>query len=445
MEKEHPDDDGINADASGDAVIEASPDPVLTDADTPSLAPEDSVLAAAAADADDATAPADATAPDAATADARHPRGRRVWVAWFVAVGAIVLVAAVAAWIHVSANRSFDAAAADMSAASAEVEEVRAALDGPTDDATDAVEASLLIVGAAADDMVDAGARTGLSDAAAAVSTVMATIGDHHAVEVPAVPTKPFWTWELLETAPRMNEAAAQLAELSADTRSAGDELVDAGAALADAARALYASVPAAAAALEAANVSGRSIVVLDFREAAAAAAQQTRLGSGAVDAFEDYARKLEILRASSQSELAEKAGPLLGTRLEIEAFARSIAGGVVLDFDWAPIVNGVGGADGMAGTATWAVVRGGFSTITLSNSVAENRPSADARALVAHEVGHAITSKCSEMFDSEDRTANEQWATAWAIGMGFSAQGSGVQAYGYPPTTLIETSRSCR
>ena len=98
-----------------------------------------------------------------------------------------------------------------------------------------------------------------------------------------------------------------------------------------------------------------------------------------------------------------------------------------------------------MAGTATWNTIRGGFSTITLSNSVAENWPSADARALVAHEVGHSITSKCSDLFDSADQAANEEWATAWAIGMGHTAEGNGVQAYGYPSQDMIDRAMACR
>ena len=59
-----------------------------------------------------------------------------------------------------------------------------------------------------------------------------------------------------------------------------------------------------------------------------------------------------------TQQELAEKAGPLLATRLEIEAYARSISGGVLLDFDWAPFVAGTGGDAGIGGTATWGASR---------------------------------------------------------------------------------------
>ncbi len=161
--------------------------------------------------------------------------------------------------------------------------------------------------------------------------------------------------------------------------------------------------------------------------------------------AFERYAAAADNLRASAESELAEKAGPLLETRLEIEAYARSISGGVVLDFDWAPLVNGLGGVYGMSGTATWNTARGGFSTITLSDSVAENWPSPDAMALVTHEVGHSITSKCSDLFDSADQDANEQWATAWAISLGHTALGNGVQAYGYPSQEMIDIAATCR
>jgi len=150
-------------------------------------------------------------------------------------------------------------------------------------------------------------------------------------------------------------------------------------------------------------------------------------------------------LKESAQSELAEKAGALLATRLEIEAFARSLAGGVVLDFDWAATVAGTGGRDGIGGTATWKTARGGFSTITLSHSVAETWPDADSRALVAHEIGHSITAKCHEKFDSQDHAANEEWATAWAISMGFTAPGNGTWAYGAPSQEMIDVAATCR
>ena len=103
------------------------------------------------------------------------------------------------------------------------------------------------------------------------------------------------------------------------------------------------------------------------------------------------------------------------------------------------------GGSSGIGGLATWNSGRGGFSTITLSDSVAEWWPNADSRALVAHEVGHAISAKCHDKFDWENQAANEEWATAWAISMGHTALGNGVEAYGYPSQAMIDIAATCR
>jgi len=376
----------------------------------------------------------------------RPTRRRGVVAGWSAAAVALVALVAMAAFVHVSANRSFDVATAALQSAVSDVGDVAGALVLDADDAARVVAASEAITAAAADDLVDAAARADFAHAASVLQAAVEAAERPLDAVVPAgPPMKPLWTWELTAKTSRLETTTADLTQLAAELESAGVTIDRAAAALIDASHALYASVAPAAAAIEAANVSAQHVAVLDFRDAGAAAAQQTKVGSPAADAFATYAEKAAAIKASAQAELAEKAGPLLATRLEIEAFARSIAGGVVLDFDWAPFVNGIGGAYGMSGTAWWDHLRGGYSTITLSDSVAENWPSADAQALVVHEVGHAITAKCGDMFDSSNRTSNEQWATAWAISMGHTAVGNGVQAYGYPPADLIETAAGCR
>lgn len=373
-------------------------------------------------------------------------RRRRVAPWWIAAVVAIVAAGIVGGFVHVSANRSYDEAAAALESATEDAREADAGVTVVVDHAADAIEASAGIIESAPDDLVDVAARTAFAEAAAVTQIALDAAAEPLGVDVPTEPpAKPLWTWDLLAAPPRFEEKTADLSDLSVELDAAETEIEGAEAGLLASAMALYASVAPAAAAVEAANVSAVNYVVLDFRDARDAVVGQTMIGSGAVDAFRTYAEKASTLKASSQTELAEKAGPLFDTRLEIEAFARSIAGGVVLDFDWAPIVNNIGGEEGMGGTATWVTDRGGFSTITLSNSVAENWPSADAQALVAHEVGHAITAKCSGMFDSASAPANEQWATAWAISMGHTAEGNGVQAYGYPPAEMIDAAATCR
>lgn len=371
---------------------------------------------------------------------------RGVVIAWVAASLVVVALGAGAAWFHVSAHRSHDAAAAAVIRAVDNSETAAAGLEEATEESTRAIDAASVISEAAADGTVDAAARTAFVDAAAQLTT---TRDEADALlSEPIGPfdiEKPTWPWELIESTSALDADAVEV-------RATADEMTilegDASAAedaLAEAAVALYASVPAAASALEAANVSAKTGPVLDLREHAAAVAEQDKIGPGTASAFALYAQSAKDIVLSAQGELAEKQGPLYDTRLEIEAFARSISGGVVLDFDWAPIVNGYGGRSGMGGLATWDASRGGFSTITLSDSVAENWPDPDARALVAHEVGHSITSKCYQLIDWESSPANEEWATAWAISMGHTAEGNGVQAYGYPSQAMIDLAATCR
>ncbi len=168
------------------------------------------------------------------------------------------------------------------------------------------------------------------------------------------------------------------------------------------------------------------------------------RDGRESSDALIAYVAAATQLRASNQAELEEKAGPLLDRRVAAEAFARSLAGGILLDFDWAPIVNGYGTGGTVGGLATWTTDHGGSANITLSDSVAEQWPSPLSQALVAHEVGHAVSVRCSDRFDAQSRAANEAWATAWAISRGFTGDGNGVSIYGPPPQELIDAAATC-
>ena len=164
-----------------------------------------------------------------------------------------------------------------------------------------------------------------------------------------------------------------------------------------------------------------------------------------ASDALVAFVSAASQLRASNQAELDEKAGPLLDQRLAAEGFARSLAGDVLIDFDWAPIVNGYGSGGTVGGLAAWIPDSGGYATITLSDSVAAFWPSALSQALVAHEVGHAVSVRCGDRFDASTRAANEAWATAWAISRGFTGDGNGVSIYGSPPQELIDAAATCR
>ena len=180
------------------------------------------------------------------------------------------------------------------------------------------------------------------------------------------------------------------------------------------------------------------------FRSATDAVAARQDVTRESSDALVAYVAAATHLRASSQAEIEEVAGPLLDRRLAAEAFARSLAGGTLLDFDWAPIVNGFGSGGTVGGLTTWTTEHGGSATITLSDSVAEQWPSPLSQALVAHEVGHAVSVRCSDRFDSQSSAANEAWATAWAISRGFTGDGNGVSIYGPPPQELIDAAATC-
>jgi hypothetical protein len=164
---------------------------------------------------------------------------------------------------------------------------------------------------------------------------------------------------------------------------------------------------------------------------------------------FQSFVASAKAVQQSQGDEEAQKAGPLYDTRKAIEAYARSVAGGAAIDFDWAPIVNGYGSGGSMAGTSdckTDTTDGSFYSTITLTDSVASMWTSGgDARALVTHEVGHSITCKCWDIFEANAGGDYEAWATAWAIGMGFEEEGNGTQAYGRPSDALIQASKACR
>jgi hypothetical protein len=236
-----------------------------------------------------------------------------------------------------------------------------------------------------------------------------------------------------------------EVRDLSADVRSASaalsddDELVFA--ALGD----LVLATQAAAGGVESANFEAENRPHIAFRHAVA------DLGAVSDDAIAEYLISYldaaHALEASHAEEIAEKAGPLFDRRMAVEQFARSIAGGVLLDFDWATVVNGYGTGGSYGGTSYWYAEDGGYATITLSDSVASMWAGAGVQSLVAHEVGHAILSKCTDLFFGTEYEAagEEPWATAWAIGMGYTADGNGESIYGRPPDALIQISTQCR
>ena len=236
-----------------------------------------------------------------------------------------------------------------------------------------------------------------------------------------------------------------EIRDLTTDIRAAAADLRDDDDLVLAALDDLVTATQESAAAVETANFSADNAPHLAFRTAVA------DLEAASEDAIAEYLLSYldaaHALEASHAEEIAEKSGALLDRRLAAEAFARSIAGGVLLEFDWAVTVNGYGTGGSYGGTSYWWSDQGGYATITLSDSVAAMWPGAGVQSLVAHEVGHAILSKCTDLFFGTEFEAGgeEPWATAWAIGMGYTADGNGESIYGRPPDALIQLSTQCR
>src|SRR5690606_14223897 len=125
----------------------------------------------------------------------------------------------------------------------------------------------------------------------------------------------------------------------------------------------------AAAGPFETAHISAKNDAVIALRQAADDVSLVTSIDNRSVAAFVTLRDAAENVIASERSELAEKAGPLGAARLEVEAFARSLAPGVLLEFDWNPIVNGAGSHGSMGGLATWWWDEPDRAVIELSDS----------------------------------------------------------------------------
>ena len=374
----------------------------------------------------------------------RAPRRRRTGLILGV-VGAAALIAAVGLtqW---SANVGYDDA-------SLRVDDARRAVttqSAQTQHATAALTAST----DAGHVILDTGA-TPIPVSAEAIASLTAAVADGEeigaaaeqviATEGPARVEKPVWFWELFAASAQLSENEQSLGRLAQQLESASGDAAAAATAVEDSGVALLSEAGAAAAAFEAAHISARNDALIALRDAAARAASVSSVDDTAATVYAALQTAGAQVVATENEEMAEKAGPLLGTRLEIEAFARSLAPGVLLDFDWAPVVSGAGYNGSMGGYTTWGWDSPGRATIELSNSVAEQWPAERSRALIAHEVGHAISVKCQTMYDASTQDSIEKWATAWAISMGFTDDANGVWAYGYPPQSYIDAAAGCR
>ena len=367
-------------------------------------------------------------------------------------VAALVLVLVVALGLSglagqrrlADAQEEFRAAATEVVAAAAQAQDASARLAEAVDAANADLAVAQAALAAAEDGYVPATEKTALQTAAQQATDVVTA-----AAPQPLEPTrrsKPDDAAEALALAESLRARSAELEEAA----QADAEQVAAVQAAVEATRAaggaLTAGLPAAAEAVLAANSSTGQLArlgLLDVIETLPAADDWDEAAAAAVATYVSAAHAVE---ESHAAEEAEKAGPLRERRIEVETFARSIAGGVPLDFDWATIVNGFGQGGSHGGTATWDPAYGGFTTIALSDSIAASWGTEPAgRAVTVHEVGHAMAAKCYDMFSTSFNGEPETWATAWAIGMGYDTNGSGESLYGRPSDDLIALSTQCR
>ncbi|KDA06391.1 hypothetical protein DC31_10545 [Microbacterium sp. CH12i] len=357
----------------------------------------------------------------------------------------IVVLGVACAGVQLGANLGYDDARVAFEAAADDAEEGQAQL---TSELTTLNSATSMASGIADVDsgmLMDAVSKEALTAAitdATAASTDATSLSEQL---LPHADDKPDWAWELFGETAQLNSDRDSADQLVAEFSSAGDDASGATSSVEDAALTAVTTAADAAAGFEAVHVSARNLDILALRNAADRVHGAATLDDAAQSAYSALESAASQMLTSEQAELAEKSGALYGARVEIEAFARSLAPGVLLDFDWSEIVNGYGYSDSMAGYATWWYADPGYATIELTNSVAALWPSARSEALVAHEVGHAISVKCEGMYDDSTQENIEAWGTAWAISMGYVDDANGTWAYGPPPQSLIDAAAGCR
>lgn len=245
--------------------------------------------------------------------------------------------------------------------------------------------------------------------------------------------------WRLAELVPARNESADRL-EASADAVAEATREVT------DAAEELVAGSRELAAAELAAHPSATYRTRLAL-QGIIDGTHTSGIPSTSAAGFTELATAVDEVRASHAAEEARRLE--YPVRSEVEAFARSIAFGVTLDFVWAYEVAGVTSDAWYAGTAEFWEDGGGWGHITLSESISDAwGGDENARAIVVHEVGHTqvVRDACRAIFDGPAFEGDhETWATAWAIGMGYDLPGAGIEAYGRPSSEQIDAASGCR
>ncbi|MEI5584946.1 MULTISPECIES: hypothetical protein [unclassified Agromyces] len=341
------------------------------------------------------------------------------------------------------------------SAAYAQAWPLWSAADARYDEATDghaaavdrgeaAVDRATGLLEVAAGDLVAADDRAAVEAAVAEAASVVA-IRSGGATGIAALTAPddpaPAWDryadlWELAELIPDRHRAAERIEDSTVRVAAATRALSDAADALVDGAEATAASV-----------LDASPAAAYRTRAALEAALDDSSGGSGSTVRLTDLATAVTAVRDShAAEEERRRAHPV---RAEIEAFARSIAFGVEIDFAWDYVVGGYSSDGWYSGTAEFFDDGEGWGLVSLSESI-EQAWSWDenAKAVVVHEVGHTqvLREACHEIFSGPEFGGDhEAWATAWAIGMGYDVPGSGIDAYGRPSDAQIAAASACR
>ncbi|MGV8896988.1 MAG: hypothetical protein ACOH10_07605 [Rhodoglobus sp.] len=367
---------------------------------------------------------------------------RRATIA--VAAGTVALILAIAIPVGIAVQQS-DAANARYDDALADRTDAATSLQSLVDDADELMgfAADYVVIAddtlaAAVDGYVGAEQKAALAASRDALAAAADAVSGFDTI-VPTLGERPTGVSELDAATAELTTATPVLTSREDDLTPAVAELATQMHGTMTAGDALIATIRPSADALLAANYSAENLVHISYVSVVDSVEASLYWSGELAPEIANYVTAAQQLQASHASEEAQKAGPLYAQRVAVEAFARSIAGGVLLDFDWAPVVNGYGDGYGYGGYSTWNTAAPGYSTVSLSNSVAELWGVNPAVAsLVAHEIGHSITSKCYDLFSTSFDSQDEIWATAWAIGMGYSEDGSGESIYSRPTNAQI-------
>ena len=383
-----------------------------------------------------------------------QPRRRRGPVLWWAAVAVGLLLVGGVLWWQAATSRAaaeerYASAVRDWNGAVAARDETLAAYEDLRADAEGMLAVARLAADPGAEGDLDADAVAAAGERTAPVSD--AILGEDvsapaqaHEVSVEELDS----TEEYVSESEMLEADAAELREQLAPFEDAAAALRDALPPLEEALAAVAAGATDAAARIEGENVSATAVSRLQLEQAAAALTGVAP--SEARDAMSAYLAAADEVRASQAAELAEKQRDgLYEQRLAVEKFTRELVGDMRVDFDWAPIVNGLGYGNSAGGITHWTFTDGGYATLELSDSIAAYWPESGMQALVAHEAGHAITTQCVDLFQDVFGGDAERMATAWAIGMGYTdPRGNGVDFYfgGVPPAQHeIDATKSCR